>query len=217
MQGFIYNLATSLPGFLFAIVLHEWSHARMALAFGDDTAKRDGRLTLNPTVHADPIGTLLFPLIGAALGGIMFGWARPVPVDPRRFKNWKLGVFWVSFAGPGANILLAILSAFGFALVFRYVPRDFDYFPILRTILERSILINLVLAVFNLIPFPPLDGSKMVTSFLDYNQARKYEELGRYSFVFILVLWFTNVFSYMMAPALWFGDLMMNIFVNILP
>lgn len=217
MQSFIHNLAISLPGFLFAIVFHEWAHAVVALAFGDDTAKRNGRLSLNPVVHADPVGTLLFPLFGAAIGGIMFGWARPVPVDPRRFKNWKSGVFWVSFAGPGANIILAILSALGFAIVFRYVPNDFAYFPILKDILQRSMIINLVLAVFNLIPFPPLDGSKMVTSFLNYDQARRYEELGRFSFVFILVLWFTNIFSYLMAPAFWFGNLMMNLFVNILP
>ncbi|MCF8057747.1 MAG: site-2 protease family protein [Bacteriovoracaceae bacterium] len=216
MQEFIYHLAISLPGFLLAIVFHEFAHARVALWFGDDTAERQGRLTLNPIVHADPVGTLLFPLIGAAMGGVMFGWARPVPVDPRRFKNVKHGVFWVSFAGPGANIILSVLSALIFAIVFVYVPQDFKFYRILTEMLRSSILINLVLAVFNLIPFPPLDGSKMVTSFLDYNQARKYEELGRYSMVFILILWFTNIFSYLMLPAVLFGNGMMNLFISIL-
>ncbi|MEC7276105.1 MAG: site-2 protease family protein [Bdellovibrionota bacterium] len=216
MQEFVYNVAINLPAFLLAIVFHEWAHARVALWFGDDTAYRDGRLTFNPAVHADPIGTLVFPLIGAAMGGIMFGWARPVPVDPRRFKNHRSGVFWVSFAGPGANILLSVVSALAFAAVVTMMPQSSEYYRLAYDMTRNSILMNLVLAVFNLIPFPPLDGSKMVTSFLDYNQARKYEELQRYSFVFLLVLWFTNIFSYLLYPAIWFGEKMMNMFITIL-
>jgi Zn-dependent protease len=216
MQEFVYNVAINLPAFLLAIVFHEWAHARVALWFGDDTAYRDGRLTFNPAVHADPIGTLVFPLIGAAMGGIMFGWARPVPVDPRRFKNHRSGVFWVSFAGPGANILLSVVSALAFAAVVTMMPQSSEYYRLAYDMTRNSILMNLVLAVFNLIPFPPLDGSKMVTSFLDYNQARKYEELQRYSFVFLLVLWFTNIFSYLLYPAIWFGEKMMNMFITML-
>ncbi len=216
MQEFVYNVAINLPAFLLAIVFHEWAHARVALWFGDDTAYRDGRLTFNPAVHADPIGTLVFPLIGAAMGGIMFGWARPVPVDPRRFKNHRSGVFWVSFAGPGANILLSVVSALAFAAVVTMMPQTSEYYRLAYDMTRNSILMNLVLAVFNLIPFPPLDGSKMVTSFLDYNQARKYEELQRYSFVFLLVLWFTNIFSYLLYPAIWFGEKMMNMFITML-
>lgn len=216
LQDFIYNIAISLPGFLFAIVFHEWAHARMALFFGDETAKSQGRLTLNPAVHADLFGTVLFPLIGAVFGGIIFGWAKPVPVDPRRFKNFKHGTFWVSFAGPGANILLAIVSALGFAIVYNYVPSTFDYYTIMKEMFEKSLLINLVLAVFNLLPIPPLDGSKMVTTFLDYNQARKYEELGRYSFLIIIVLWMTNALSYIMAPAFIMGNAILNFFINVL-
>ena len=216
MQEFVYNVAINLPAFLLAIVFHEWAHARVALWFGDDTAYRDGRLTFNPAVHADPIGTLVFPLIGAAMGGIMFGWARPVPVDPRRFKNHRSGVFWVSFAGPGANILLSVVSALAFVAVVTMMPQSSEYYRLAYDMTRNSILMNLVLAVFNLIPFPPLDGSKMVTSFLDYNQARKYEELQRYSFVFLLVLWFTNIFSYLLYPAIWFGEKMMNMFITML-
>jgi Zn-dependent protease len=216
MQDIIYNIAIGFPGFLFAIVFHEWAHARMALYFGDETAMHQGRLSLNPVVHADPIGTLLFPLIGAVTGGVMFGWARPVPVDPRRFKNHKSGVFWVSFAGPLANIILAIISAFAFAILVTQVSPDFTYFKVLQGMLRASLLINLVLAVFNLLPIPPLDGSKMVTTFLDYNQARKYEELGRYSFILILVLWMTNALSYLMMPALFLGQLILNLFLTIL-
>lgn len=216
MQEFVYNVAINLPAFLLAIVFHEWSHARVALWFGDDTAERQGRLTFNPTVHADPIGTLLFPLVGAAMGGIMFGWARPVPVDTRRFRNWKWGVFWVSFAGPLANIILSIVSALAFAMVYHYLPESNPYYKIAIDMTRNSILMNLVLAVFNLIPFPPLDGSKMVTSFLNYEQARRYEELQRYSFVFLIILWMTPIFRYLMLPAFAFGELMMNLFIHML-
>lgn len=216
MQEIIYNIAISLPGFLFAIVFHEYAHARMALYFGDDTAKMQGRLTLDPIVHADLVGTVIFPLVGWVLGGIPFGWAKPVPVDPRRFRKFKHGVFWVSFAGPGANILLAIISAMGFAVVVTQVNPNWEFFTILREMFRTSMLINLVLAVFNLLPIPPLDGSKMVTTFLDYNQARRYEQLGQYSFILIIVFWMTNLFSYIMLPALAFGNWVTEIFIRIL-
>jgi len=216
MQEMIYKIAIGLPGFLFAIVFHEWAHARTALYFGDDTAKQQGRLSLDPIVHADLVGTIIFPLVSAALGGVLFGWAKPVPIDPRRFRKFKHGVFWVSFAGPGANIVLAILSSMIFAIVVTQVPQNFEYYEVLLNMMRSSITINLVLAVFNLLPIPPLDGSKMVTTFLDYNQARKYEQLGQYSMLLILVFWMTNLFSYIMLPAIMFGNWITYFFVKIL-
>ncbi len=210
---FIEKLALCLPGFLFAIVIHEAGHAWMAMKFGDDTAKYQGRLTLNPAAHYDLVGTVIFPLIGLMMGPIPFGWAKPVPVDPRRFKKMKAGIFWVSFAGPAANILMALISTILFAFFYTKLPLDFVVRKELIKMSEYSVLINIVLAVFNLIPFPPLDGSKMVSTFLDYNMARKYEELQRYSFVFILLLWFTNIFSYLLQPALYLGYAAMNLFV----
>ena len=212
----ITRIAIGLPGFLAAIACHEAAHAYVATKFGDETALRQGRLTLNPAAHYDPIGTVIFPLFGAIIGGVMFGWARPVPVNAARFKNVRSGIFWVSFAGPLANVLIAILSAFFLALFVTQIPSSFMFHSEFVQMFRAAILINIVIAIFNLIPFPPLDGAKMISTFMDYEMARKYEELGRYSFVFILVLWFTPFFSYFLRPALYAGNHMMNIFINIL-
>jgi Zn-dependent protease len=216
MEDIILRIATMAPGFLLGIVCHEAAHAYAADRFGDSTARRQGRLSLNPAVHYDPIGTVLFPLIGAAIGGVMFGWAKPVPVDSRYFKNIRSGIFWVSFAGPLANIILAILSAFFIAVMIVVVPKDFYLYDPLFMMIRWSVMINIILAVFNLIPFPPLDGSKMVSTFLDYEQARKYEELQRFSFLFIIVLIMTPIFGYIVSPALAFGSLAINFFISLL-
>lgn len=216
MENFIHTLSLAVPGFLLSIVFHEWAHAYVAHRFGDDTAKQQGRLSLNPMVHYDLVGTIIFPLIGIMIGSVPFGWAKPVPVDPRRFKSMKHGIFWVSFAGPGANIILAIISAFLYAIVITQVSPSFGFHKMMEGMLRYSVLINVVLAVFNLIPFPPLDGSKMVSTFLDYEQARKYEQLQNYTFIFIILLWTTNIFSYLMTPAVYAAQGVMNLFINLL-
>ncbi|WP_040314713.1 site-2 protease family protein [Bacteriovorax sp. BAL6_X] len=212
----INTLTLALPGFLLAISFHEFGHAWMARRYGDDTAERIGRLTLNPIPHVDFVGTVIFPMVGIMLGGVPFGWAKPVPVDVRRFKNMKSGIFWVSFAGPGANLILMILSALFFGMVYAYVPSTFSLKTQFMDMLQYSVFINILLAVFNLIPFPPLDGSKMVAAYLDYNSARKYEELQRFSFIFILILWFTPIFGYMIRPVMSLGMVLMNTFAGIL-
>lgn len=216
LTNIIQRLSLALPGFMLAIVFHEAGHAWMALRYGDDTAKMQGRLSLNPAVHYDLVGTVIFPLVGIMIGGVPFGWAKPVPVDPRRFRKMKSGIFWVSFAGPLANILLVVVSAFLYAFIYTQVSGTFYLRSSFLGMLEYSVFINILLAVFNLIPFPPLDGSKMVSTFLDYNTARKYEELQRYSFVFILILWFTPIFGYMIKPAMLMGYYLMNMFAAIL-
>jgi Zn-dependent protease len=215
MDKILYNLCIALPGFMLGIVVHEAAHAWMASKFGDDTAKSQGRLTLNPAAHYDPIGTVLFPLIGAFIGsGLIFGWAKPVPVSPRNFKNVRKGIFWVSFAGPLSNIIIAIILSFLMAILVTKVPQNFSYFDIVFKMLQTGALINLVLAVFNLIPFPPLDGSKMVSSFLDYETSMKFENLQRYSFIFIIILWTTNIFQYLFMPAYFLYNIFLNILVK---
>lgn len=219
MGGFediILRIATMAPGFLLGIVCHEAAHAYVATRFGDPTARHQGRLSLNPAVHYDPIGTVVFPLIGAVIGGVMFGWARPVPVDARYFKNIRSGIFWVSFAGPLANILLAVLFSFVLAAMVVFVPTDFYLYDPFFMMARWAVMINIILAVFNLIPFPPLDGSKMVSTFLDYEQARRYEELQRFSFVFIIILIMTPIFSYIVSPALSLGQGVITFFINLL-
>lgn len=216
MDSFIYNIAIGLPGFLLAIVAHEAAHAYVALRFGDDTAERADRLNLNPIVHFDLFGTVILPLIGAAFGGIMFGWAKPVPINPTRFKNVKKGIFWVSAAGPLANIILTVVSALMFAFMVTQVSQDFFFYKPFTEMLRQSILINIVLAAFNLIPFPPLDGSKMVSTMLDYETARRYEELQRYSLLFILIIWTTPILNYIIGPAILAGNGIVSLLITMM-
>ncbi len=145
IQSIILNIAQSAPGFLLAIVAHEWSHAYMALKFGDDTAKSAGRLTLNPQAHFDLMGTVIFPLIGVILGWAVIGWAKPVPVNTQRFSNYRKGLFWVSFAGPLANFILGIFSSILYAFVATKVAPDFSFYTIILKMLSYSIFINFLL------------------------------------------------------------------------
>lgn len=216
MEEIISRIALSIPGFLLGVVCHEAAHAYMALKFGDDTGERLGRLSFNPVVHADPVGTVVLPLVFTLLGGVTFGYAKPVPVQPSRFRNIKWGVFWVSFAGPLANILLCILSAFFFALITLYVPGSFGLKLPFIEMLRYSIYINVVLAVFNLIPLPPLDGGQMLQTFLSYENARKFAELQRYTFLFFIILMITGALGYVIAPALGMAQFVLNFFMALL-
>jgi Zn-dependent protease len=217
----VFNIAQSLPGFLLAIVVHEAAHGYVAYKFGDDTAMAAGRVSLNPAVHYDPFGTVLFPLIGAFMGWAIIGWAKPVPVDARRFSNFKKGLFWVSFAGPLSNFILGTISAFIYALVYTYVDKDFSYYSIMLQMISYSVLINFILGAFNLIPLPPLDGSKMVASFLSYEAMRKYEEFGRYTqgiilLVFALSIMGVHILSWIFLPVQMVANYILVFFLAIL-
>jgi len=194
--------------FLLAVVGHEFGHGLVARLWGDKTAQESGRLTLNPIPHIDPIGTLLFPIINMVSGmNIMFGWAKPVPIDPRRFRKFRLGLFCVALAGPFSNFLIAFVCSLILCLMLKFVNQSFIFFKELTTMLEVGVYINFGLGFFNLIPLPPLDGSKIVESMLSYPAMQQYEKLSKYSFFILLAMMFTGAISVLSGPILFLGNL----------
>lgn len=195
------NLSVQFVPFMMAVVFHEFAHGFVANRFGDSTAKAAGRLTLNPVPHIDPLGTLAFPLINMLTGmNLLFGWARPVPINPARFSHVRRGLFWVSLAGPLMNFALAILAAVMFCSIVRWMPEDFFLYDPLTRMSLVGISLNYALGIFNLIPLPPLDGSKVVESFLPYEAARKYESIAQYSFFILIALLFSGVLNFLSYP-----------------
>jgi Zn-dependent protease len=187
-DNIVFRVATWLVPLVFAIVLHEVSHGWVANAFGDPTAKRRGRLSLNPLRHVDPIGTVILPLILAVSGAPVFGWAKPVPVVARRMRNPRVHMMLVAMAGPGMNLLLALLAALALAVV--PVPRPDSGIGLvfLDANLTNFLIINVFLAVFNMLPIPPFDGSHVVVGLLPRPLAVRYARLGRFGFLFLLFL-----------------------------
>lgn len=178
--------AFSILILLFSVIVHEVMHGVMALKFGDHTAERAGRLTLNPIPHIDLFGTILLPALLIFTGSpILFGWAKPVPVNPLNFSNLRKGEFFVSAAGILANFGLAIAAA----LIYHFLNVLPQTFPaIVGTLLRFTVTINLVLGIFNLFPIPPLDGSKILLSQLPLNLAKSYQKIEPYGFLILLVL-----------------------------
>lgn len=201
-------LTLQMVPFVMAVVFHEYAHGFMASRYGDKTAKDAGRLTLNPIPHMDPIGTVLFPVINMLSGmNILFGWARPVPINPASFSRPRAGLFWTAFAGPGMNFILAIFSAALFCAIRLWVSRDFYLYDPLLAMTYISVSLNYALGIFNLIPLPPLDGSKMVESFLPFKWAIRYEGLAKFSMILLIVLLFSGMLSYLMIPIRFCADL----------
>lgn len=190
--------ALQLVILLFSVILHEVMHGLVALKFGDNTAQRAGRLTLNPIPHIDLVGTIILPLFSLYFGGILFGWAKPVPVNPLNFSNLRKGELMVSAAGVLANFGLAITSALIFRIL-EALPQAFP--PILGDILTFTVLINLVLGLFNLLPIPPLDGSKVLLSQLSYNLAKEYQKIEPYGFMILMLLLLTGMLSFVFGIA----------------
>lgn len=174
---FIFSIAILIV----SVVIHEVCHGIAALSQGDATAKYEGRLTLNPLAHIDPIGSIVVPLLLYLTGtGILLGWAKPVPVNPYNFRNRRVGEFIVAFAGPLSNICIALISG----LTLRFFA---DALPSATAqILVITTLTNLVLAIFNLVPVPPLDGSKIVFSLLPAHLEHIREGIERYGLIFSL-------------------------------
>lgn len=190
---------------IFAITGHEVAHGWMAKQYGDKTAEQQGRLTLNPLKHIDPLGTVIIPgLLLITFTGFIFGWAKPVPVDARNFKNPKKAMMIVALAGPLANLAMAIgwalLARVGTILDFEFVSTPLIYSGV------AGITINLVLAMINLLPIPPLDGSRILTGLLPNYWAWRYNQLERYGFIILIVLLATNALGYILAYPMYYAQ-----------
>lgn len=183
---------------LFAITVHEVSHGWMALRCGDRTAKVMGRLTLNPIKHVDMIGTILLPgLLILMHAPFIFGWAKPVPVDWRNLRNPKRDMALVALMGPVSNFIMALMWAFFLRAI--YSDTEPNAWMVMA---QTGIMINAVLMVLNLLPLPPLDGSRVVSSLLSPRAAYQYNKLERYGFVILLLLLLTNMLSAILSPLL---------------
>jgi Zn-dependent protease len=182
-----FQVATWLIPLVFAIVFHEISHGWVANAFGDPTAREQGRLSPNPIRHVDPIGTVVLPLILAVTGAPVFGWAKPVPVVAERMRNPRFHMVLVALAGPGMNLLLALVAALALAAFGKAEPSSLAGAFVLAN-LVNFLMINVFLAVFNLLPIPPFDGGHVVEGLLPRALAVHYAKLRRFGFVLLIFL-----------------------------
>lgn len=186
---------------IFSVVIHEVSHGFAALLLGDHTAEEEGRLTLNPIRHIDPFGSVILPAMSYLFGGIIVGWAKPVPYNPYRLRNQKWGPALVGAAGPAANIFLAAV----FGLFFRFFPfaSDTGFLGSFSAIAGTITLLNLSLAIFNLVPIPPLDGSKVLFAILPHSWRGLQTMLEQYGV--ILLILFIGFFSHLLSPLILFA------------
>ncbi|WP_045222587.1 site-2 protease family protein [Desulfonatronum thioautotrophicum] len=214
IASFIRELAIMAVPLLMAITCHEAAHGYAAWRLGDPTAKLAGRLTFNPIRHVDPVGTVIFPLILVLVKSpFLFGWAKPVPVNPRYFHDPVRGMMLVSLAGPGTNFVLALgFAALFHALIALAVMLGGTGLQVIEPLVlmaQYGVIINLILGIFNLLPIPPLDGAKILAAFLPTRGVQMIYSFERYGFIVIILLLMTGVLQGVLLP-------MVSFFVNIL-
>ncbi len=194
----IQTIALAAIPVLFAITLHEAAHGYVARHFGDMTAYQEGRISLNPLRHIDPFGTILFPLLTLWLGGILFGWAKPVPVNFAALRHPKKDMLWVAIAGPASNLVMAL----GWALFYKmaWLNPDNYFAEPLMGMAEWGIKINIVLMVLNLLPLPPLDGGRVAVSMLPPRQAYQLAKIEPYGMFILIFLAITPVLGWILLP-----------------
>jgi Zn-dependent protease len=189
---------------LFSLTVHEAAHAFTADRLGDPTARQLGRVSLNPAVHIDPIGTILFPLLAMLTNVPVIGWAKPVPVNGRNLRHYRRDFMIVAAAGPASNLLLAVIGA----IVWRALPAaplvdgpaGVNLADPLVLVLQRVILLNVLLAVFNMIPVPPLDGGNVLSGLLPPRLARQFDRLRPWGFLILYALMFSGAFRVLVIP-----------------
>ncbi|WP_454691238.1 site-2 protease family protein [Achromobacter aloeverae] len=215
MDDLIRSIAIYAIPVIFAITLHEAAHGYAARALGDPTAWQMGRISLNPARHIDPVGTLLVPLLillaSKLLGspGLLFGWAKPVPVDFGRLRRPKKDMLWVAAAGPGANLLMAIL----WAIILRLLSEAGGLDGFWLKMASAGVMVNLVLMALNLLPVLPLDGGRIVFSLLPHKLAWQYSRIEPYGTLIVLLLLFSGSLSYFMHPFLALGGAIVSWFL----
>jgi Zn-dependent protease len=201
------KIAVLAVPFLLAVICHEVAHGVAALAFGDTTARDAGRLTMNPLRHMDKAGTLVFVLT-ALFTPFVFGWAKPVPINPHRFRRFRAGLLVVSAAGAAANFLLAALLYPAFVFLVRLPPSDGTFFGLfhewLISLAMYGVAVNIIIGAFNLLPVPPLDGSNILAALLPRAWAAKYARFGRYGMILLILLFASGAFETLFQPLLHF-------------
>ena len=210
----IEKIFTAAVPIIFAITVHEVAHGWVASKLGDQTARLSGRLTLNPIKHIDPVGTIVVPLVMIVLTPFAFGWAKPVPVNWRNLNNPRRDMALVAAAGPGANVIMLVLWTLLLMILFG-ASHGISYTSILFVEMAKvGIIINIVLIVLNLLPLPPLDGSRIVTAFLSPVAAQRYNSLERWGLLILIALIFTGVLGKILQPMVSFMLSLVNAFLT---
>lgn len=218
IAGIIDKVCVYAVPLVLALTVHEVAHGYVAKKHGDNTAKLAGRLTLNPLSHIDPIGTVALPLLFLSSGlPFIFGWARPVPINPYQFKDYRKGLRWVAASGPLSNLLMMMIWAFLYVSTF-YLQQKYTSYDLVAFICNMALAgvsINAVLCVFNLIPIPPLDGSRIVNSYLSREASHQYMQLEPYGFFIITGLLLLGAFNVIKPVIAWMVSGSINLFDQI--